>query len=500
MKKLISLILVCVIAVCALMACSCSNNNKDIISTEEQSELAKTTPLGKYPETISYTLGKQISSNNSNMPEGDTYENNAYTRYLLEKLNIKNVNAFEAMDEEYDTEVSMAIAMEDIPDIMVVNNYEDLVNLVEKGLVADLTESYENCASDTIKDIYDSYGSELLDGVTFNGKIMAIPETNIAEGPNLVWLRKDWMDKLGLKEPKNLADVEYIVSRFLVEDRTRVGLVTYVSLCGESGYSSQYLTDLIFATHGAYPKHWIKNADGELVYGSVQPEAKEALIHLRKMYNNGILDRNFLFRSTHDIIELIEDGRCGSFFGPWWSPNNPLMSAMDKDGDADWQPYLIETNEDGNTYYHSTNPTSYKYVVVSKNFRHPEIAWKIISVLFDYARYEDKEGATEIEEYDKNAVEPTARPLVINVDYSNALERCYSNIREVLDGKKELEDINALECSYTEQCMKYVENGDTATIEQWAAYASRIRACSLISKANVVEVKSYFLNCLTTSS
>ena len=95
MKKLISLILVCVIAVCALMACSCSNNNKDIISTEEQSELAKTTPLGKYPETISYTLGKQISSNNSNMPEGDTYENNAYTRYLLEKLNIKNVNAFE---------------------------------------------------------------------------------------------------------------------------------------------------------------------------------------------------------------------------------------------------------------------------------------------------------------------------------------------------------------------------------------------------------------------
>ena len=492
MKKLISWMLVCVLVIGALTACSCSNGSSNTAGAAEQWEKAETTAFGKYPETITYTLGKQTSSNNSNMPEGDTYEDNAYTRYLLEKLNIQNVNAFEAMDEEYNTEVSMAISLEDIPDIMVVNNYEDLTDLVEKGLVADLTESYENCASDTIKAIYNSYGSEILEGVTFDGKIMAIPETNIAEGPNLVWLRKDWMDYLGLEEPKNLEDVEYIVSRFLRSDSSRVGLVTYASLCGESGYSSQYLTDLIFATFGAYPKQWIKNADGEVVYGSVQPEAKEALIHLNDLYNKGILDRNFLFRSTNDIIELIVEGKCGSFFGPWWSPNNPLMNAMGQVEGANWQPYLIETNEDGNTYYHSTNPTSYKYVVVSKDFEHPEIAWKIISVLFDYARYEDKEGATEIDEYDKNAVDPTARPLVINVDYNDALERCYKNIKAVFDGKKSIDSLNALEKSYAEQCMNYAESGENASLEQWAAYTSRITACSLISKDTVVEVKSMF--------
>ncbi len=492
MKRLASLLLVCALAVSSLAACSCSTGHTDKIPTEEQWELARTTPLGKYPETITYTLGKQTGSNNSNMPEGDTYEDNAYTRYLLDKLNIQNVNAFEAMDEEYNTEVSMAISMEDIPDIMVVNSYEDLTDLVEKGLVADLTDSYETCASDTIKAMFNSYGSEILDGVTFNGKIMAIPETNIAEGPNLVWLRKDWMDELELDAPKNLSDVEYIVSKFLEADSSRVGLVTYASLCGESGYSSQYLTDLIFATYGAYPKQWIENEDGEIVYGSVQPEAKEALVHLNELYNTGILDRNFLFRSTNDIIELIVDGQCGSFFGPWWSPNNPLMNAMETTEGADWQPYLIETNDDGNTYYHSTNPTSYKYVVVSKDFEYPELAWKIISVLFDYARYEDKEDAHEIEEYDKNAVDPTARPLVINVDYNNALERCYNNIKAVFDGEKDIEELNALEQSYTEQCLKYVDSGASASTEQWAAYVSRITACALISKDTVIEVKSLF--------
>ena len=36
----------------------------------------------------------------------------------------------------------------------------------------------------------------------FDGKLMAVPETVIDHGPNLLWLRKDWMDELGLKERK----------------------------------------------------------------------------------------------------------------------------------------------------------------------------------------------------------------------------------------------------------------------------------------------------------
>ena len=53
---------------------------KNNFNTTKQYEEACNTPLGKYPETITYTLGKMTGVNNSNMPAGDTYENNAYTR------------------------------------------------------------------------------------------------------------------------------------------------------------------------------------------------------------------------------------------------------------------------------------------------------------------------------------------------------------------------------------------------------------------------------------
>ena len=42
----------------------------------------------------------------------------------------------------YNTEVSMSIAMSDIPDIMVVNNFGDVALMYKMGLLADLTESY----------------------------------------------------------------------------------------------------------------------------------------------------------------------------------------------------------------------------------------------------------------------------------------------------------------------------------------------------------------------
>ena len=60
------------------------------------------------------------SVNNSNMPEGDTYTDNAYTRYIKNMINVQNIDAFEAQDTQYNTNVSMAVSMGALPDIMMV--------------------------------------------------------------------------------------------------------------------------------------------------------------------------------------------------------------------------------------------------------------------------------------------------------------------------------------------------------------------------------------------
>lgn len=492
-----------ILAGCKSPAGFASNDNEEYNARMEE---ARTTPFGAYPETIEYTLGKMTSVNNSNMPENDTYTDNAYTRYIKSVINVQNVDAFEANDNQYDTNVSMAISMGSLPDIMVVSSQDEVEQLVGAGLIEDLTESYNNCISDRIRKMYESYGDSLKDMVTYDGKIMALPETNITDGPNLVWLRKDWMDKLGLSEPHTIDDVVNIVKHFISEDPgnngedaagkpNTVGLAVDTDVTGECGYSSEFLLDIIFACFGAYPKQWIMNDDGEIVYGSVTDEAKEAFSYINSLYNQGVIDNDFLLRTSTNICELIENGLCGSFFGPWWAPNNPLANAVSKNPDADWQPYLIATDSDGTTSYHSQNPC-YKYVVVRKGYEHPEIAAKMISVMFDKVRF-DCTDSEEFKNYYQLNVEPTARPLSINVDYNNALSICYRNIDATISGRKNPDSLELLERSFYDACSEYIKNANK-TSTQWAAYMSRIKACSLIAQDNIKVVDSLYFKTTDT--
>ena len=492
-----------ILAGCKSPAGFASNDNEEYNARMEE---ARTTPFGAYPETIEYTLGKMTSVNNSNMPENDTYTDNAYTRYIKSVINVQNVDVFEANDSQYDTNVSMVISMGSLPDIMVVSSQDEIEQLVEAGLIEDLTESYNNCISDRIRKMYESYGDSLKDMVTYDGKIMALPETNITDGPNLVWLRKDWMDKLGLSAPHTINDVVNIVKRFISEDPgnngvdasgkpNTVGLAVDTDVTGECGYSSEFLLDIIFACFGAYPKQWIMNDDGEIVYGSVTDEAKEALSYINSLYNQGVIDNDFLLRTSTNICELIENGLCGSFFGPWWAPNNPLANAVSRNPDADWQPYLIATDSDGTTSYHSQNPC-YKYVVVRKGYEHPEIAAKMISVMFDKVRF-DCTDSEEFKNYYQINVEPTARPLSINVDYNNALSICYRNIDATISGRKNPDSLELLERSFYDACSEYIKNANK-TSTQWAAYMSRIKACSLIAQDNIKVVDSLYFKTTDT--
>ena len=465
------------------------NTKETMQANSEEMQEAETTPYGKYPELVTYTLGKMSGENNSNMPDGDTYEDNAYTRYLRDMLNVQNEDVFEASDNEYDDIVSMAIETNDIPDIMVVSTIEDVLRLADLDMIEDLSTVYENCASDRIKDIYESYGDDFFNNITRNGKMLAIPETNIEDGPLLLWIRNDWMDKLNLSAPATMEDVENIIARFIAEDPgnngegNTIGLACDSNLVGESGYSYEYQMDVLFACYNAYPRQWLVEEDGTICYGSTKPEVKQALEKLHDLYEKGIIDNQFLVRSTSNLIELIRDGRCGAFFGPWWAPNNPLMAAKEENPDADWRPYMIATDTDGSVSYCKRNP-SYKYVVVRKGYEHPEVAVKILNVMYDYLRYKDPD-AEEISKYYQLNVDMTARPLSINVDYNDALDRCYDDLQKAIRGELDEKDMELLEVSYYRSCQSYLQQPESVTSEDWAAYTSRIVAPQLIQNAKV---------------
>ena len=72
----------------------------------------------------------------------------------------------------------------------------------------------------------------------------------------------------------------------------------------------------VFSAFHAYPKYWTFDEKGNLIYGSVQEEAKQALQVLAQWYQKGILDEQIF--SRENIQEILDTGKAGILFGPWW--------------------------------------------------------------------------------------------------------------------------------------------------------------------------------------
>ena len=99
------------------------------------------------------------------------------------------------------------------------------------------------------------------------------------------------MEQLGVKEPKTLDEALSVIRAFqenrmgAEEGEDPVGLVCDPGLVGT--VSTSYSVDSVFEMFGAYPQQWIKNADGEIVYGSLTEETKRLWGYLRELYKQG---------------------------------------------------------------------------------------------------------------------------------------------------------------------------------------------------------------------
>lgn len=296
----------------------------------------------------------------------------------------------------------------------------------------------------------------------------------------LLWLREDWIEALGLEEPETLEDAMKIVRQFveadMAGDGTTVGLACSADMVADS--SSTYGVNPIFTEFGAAPGEWTLDENGNVVYGSVTQETKEALIYLNQLYESGVIDKRFLLRKTENLDDMVAEGKCGAVFGYWWAPNNPLSSTNKADKSAVWKPYLL-TGQENRLMLESY--TDWQYVVVRKGYEHPEVVAKEISVLFDYTRYEDR-NASEINDYFSQNVDPTARPININVDYWDGLYRTTDNILAAMNKEIRIQDLTGLEKAYYQTSKSYM-NGSLTTVNGWAAYASRIQAVGLLSES-----------------
>lgn len=423
-------ILLCSALLLGMTACSSGNNGGSTNAPNATQQPADSNvgssfeddgPFAKYDETVTITLGRQGVSGN-NLPSGDTLESNQYLKYVEDRLNVKIKYDFSVEDlDAYNQKVTLAIASNSIPDVMVVDE-QQFQRMAKANMLADLTDIYDQYASPLIKEYYDSYtGDRVLNTGRIDGKLYALPNTNIDGNFQLLWIRQDWLQKLNLELPKTMDDVKAIIKAFVEKDPDGNGKPDTVGLLGDTTVVTDggfFTFDPIFNVYHSYPKGWFKDEGGNIVYGSTTPETKQALGVLRDMYAEGLIDKEFLTRKWEDNAGLVSSGRAGILFAPWFA-GWAMSDAVKANPEADWVPLAVPLDEEGKRNIVPSVPSG-SFLVVKKQAKNPEAVLKILNVEYEGIRLIDP-AAEEL--YKGLGVGWLNYPLNLQLDFQDSLAR-----------------------------------------------------------------------------
>ncbi len=387
-----------------------------------------------YPETLSLTLVKGGQENSSLLPEGETIEDNRDLQYIEDTLNIDVSFSWVVPSDSYADKLNLAISSGDIPDAMIVSPIQ-LQQLVEAGVLEDMTPYVEKYANEDLLENYGQTDGVALQAATIDGKVWGVPNVQPqADAPLMVWVRQDWLDKLGLEAPQTIDDVEALAKAFIEQDPDGNGAADTYGLTGTLTPvmvpSNLHGFDVVFNAYGAFPTLFFKNADGQIVYGSVQPETKEALARLAQWYQDGLIDPDFATKNTDASNEIVVSGQGGIMIGPWWISWWPLNDSVKNDPNANWQPFLIKDNAGEYTY--SMGDYTNSFVVVKKGYAHPEVVVKILNIQNDLSY-----GFNDAPQYydNFNEIWNVLFPIPFLIEQPYVVERMGRDYQSALDGQ-----------------------------------------------------------------
>ena len=430
-RKMVILSLACLMALSGATGVHAEEN----LPVDESGAVS---PLGKYEDPVTVEIVQSINPTIT-MPEGDSATDNYYTRFIKDNMNIDISVKWSASSSDYNEKLNLAIAANDIPEILVVNE-QQFRKLAQSDMLEDLTDYYDTYACDIIKQNIDSTDGKALENATYDGKLLALPSVQVeADGYVLMWIRQDWLDALGLDVPRTWDELAEVAKAFVTRDPDGNGENDTIGILGPGNSDhmnavggNQFGLDPLFSCFQSYPQYWLKSEDGSVEYGSIQPETKTALENISKLYADGVIDPETLVRS--DSKEPLLAGKVGIFFGPWWCAYTFADTTLS--GSADWRAYFTPLSEDGKYYTHMAEPTT-QYVVASKDCKNPEAAFKIINYIVANEQKWVEEGVTSTEMGTGDFY-----PLYNTYDNADEIEKSYEALTKYLAGDISMDDVD----------------------------------------------------------
>ena len=255
---------------------------------------AGTFPIVDQPITITVFAGQDVRVVD--------YNDNYQTQMMEEKTNI-NIEWLLVPDQQVDDKINLILASgTDLPDVFARELGNDLVlKYGQEGIfipVNDLIEKYGVNTKRIISD-YEEQGVDFVAMYTMpDGNIYGLPRVNVCKWCETIWrcwVRKDWMEKLGLEMPATVDEFYDMLVAFRDQDPNGNGESDEIALMGaRQGWGTQVegflMMPFIAYNAGNGNRMIYDEKTGKVSAAYTQPEWFEGVKYVKRLIDDELLD------------------------------------------------------------------------------------------------------------------------------------------------------------------------------------------------------------------
>lgn len=263
-------------------------------------------------------------------------DNNAWTNWIKDKvrkdLNI-DVNFFPVGRWDEEQTLITLMAAGNAPDLCYTYNTGNVSGFRDQGGLLDFSPYIDKFLPDMKKLL----GADpALSGKEFiyrnqmpDGKIFNIPSYRVALAQRNVFIRKDWLDKLGIALPKNIKDFHDALAAFRDNDPGNVGKNNVIPLMTDRDTRwklANFIHSSIDPNLSDKDRYIYNIADRSFA----MPGYKEGVRMMNQWFNEGLIFRDFplVGNDSDDFYNTVKSGAVGAFCGNWDLPYRNDYSIM----------------------------------------------------------------------------------------------------------------------------------------------------------------------------
>lgn len=313
-KNIVTLGLVAVMAVTTFSGCANKTSNEAFDITNAEAITENTMPITNEDVEISIYL------DNRSRGALETYADAESMKELQKVTGIK-INFEHPIDASSD-QLNLMLSSGDVPDVLYLSTYfyggwanTQLKKAAYNGMFLKLDDYIEKFAPNLSKylsenpDVNQAYHMTNPDGSVYTiPAINSDPTYNYYDG---YFIRKDWLDKLGLSVPNTIDEWETVLRAFVTQDPNGNGEAD------EVGFSTfNYMTKFVFMpAFDVYNCNYYLDADqNKITHGILNKGFKEYLTTISRWYKDGLINPEYVSTDQKTLDYLVLNDKLGAFY------------------------------------------------------------------------------------------------------------------------------------------------------------------------------------------